>query len=289
MRSVEITYRYASGGVPPSPRPADAVAALRRLESGNEAFALLIGRLASDEGAARRVIEVDARDLGLLAGKGLPRQQPFAVVLGCSDARVPVELIFNEGPNDLFVVRVAGNGLGADVAGSLRYAIEHLGESLKLVVVMGHSGCGAVTSAVDVYLRPAGYLSLASNAAVRSLLDRLHVVVHASAGRMSAVFGADVVQRPGYRGALIETCVLVNAALAAYTIQQEIGVGAPDRPRVAYGVYLIDSRAVWAPRVEGGQERGLAFPPEDAAGFVALADALLRTRRIGSLLDAEPA
>ena len=66
--------------------------------------------------------------------------RPFAAVLGCSDARVPIELIFNEGPNDLFVIRGAGNGLGSEVLGSLKYAVEHLGGSLKVVVVLGHSG-----------------------------------------------------------------------------------------------------------------------------------------------------
>ena len=75
-------------------------------------------------------------------------------VLGCSDARVPIELIFKEGPNDLFVVRVAGNGLGSEVLGSLKYAVEHLGGSLRIIVVLGHSGCGAVSEAVDAFLEP---------------------------------------------------------------------------------------------------------------------------------------
>ena len=87
---------------------------------------------------------------------GAPKQRPFAAVLGCSDARARIELIFNEGPNDLFVVRVAGNGLGNDVLGSLRYAIDHLRGSLRLVVVLGHSGCGAMSAAVDSFLEPAG-------------------------------------------------------------------------------------------------------------------------------------
>ena len=62
----------------------------------------------------------------------MAKQRPFAAILGCSDARVPVELIFNEGPNDLFVIRVAGNGLGTEVLGSLKYAVENLGGSLSL-------------------------------------------------------------------------------------------------------------------------------------------------------------
>ena len=110
-------------------------------------------------------------------------------MLGCSDARVPIELIFNEGPNDLFVVRVAGNGLGGEVLGSLKYAVEHLGGSLKLIVVLGHSGCGAVSAAVDVFLKPEAYLDARGQAHLRGILDRLLVVVHAAAKRMAAVHG----------------------------------------------------------------------------------------------------
>ena len=85
------------------------------------------------------------RDLGFTPDAAeTPEQRPFAAVLGCSDARVPIELIFNEGPNDLFIVRVAGGGLGLEVLGSLKYAVEQLGGTLKLIVVLGHSGCGAV-------------------------------------------------------------------------------------------------------------------------------------------------
>ena len=97
--------------------------------------------------------------------------------------------MFNEGPNDLFVVRVAGNGLGAEGMGSLKYAADHLGESLKLVVVLGHSGCGAVSAAVDVFLSPQSYLELAGKHALRNILDRLLFVVHAAAKRMAAITG----------------------------------------------------------------------------------------------------
>jgi carbonic anhydrase len=147
MRAVEITYRYGTTDVPARPRPADADSARLRLEEGNRAFATLLAGLAADNGTARRIVEVDPRDLGVHPGsRGAPRQQPFAAVLGCSDARVPIELIFNEGPNELFVVRAAGNGLGGDALGSLRYAVEHLRGSLRLVVILGHSGCGRCLS-----------------------------------------------------------------------------------------------------------------------------------------------
>ena len=73
-------------------------------------------------------------------------QAPFAVVLGCSDSRVPPEIIFDAGLGDLFVVRVAGNIIDDVVFGSIEYAAVHLGT--PLVVVLGHSRCGAVTAAV---------------------------------------------------------------------------------------------------------------------------------------------
>ena len=164
-----------------------------RLDAGSRAIAALLEGLKDGTGTAQRIITVDPRDLGLAAGnRGAPKQRPYAAVLGCSDARVPIELIFNEGPNDLFVVRVAGNGLGGEVLGSLKYAVDHLGDSLKLVVVLGHSGCGAVSAAVDVFLNPQAYLALAGKHSLRSILDRLLLVVHAAAKRMAAVRGPEV-------------------------------------------------------------------------------------------------
>ena len=80
----------------------------------------------------------------LTAGQG---QHPLAAVLSCSDSRVPVELIFDQGLGDLFVVRVAGNAAATDEIGSLEYAVEHL--STPLVVVMGHSQCGAVNAVLE--------------------------------------------------------------------------------------------------------------------------------------------
>jgi len=78
-----------------------------------------------------------------LAGDG---QRPFAVVLGCSDSRTPVEILFDQGFGDLFVVRVAGNVVAPSVVGSIEFAASQFGS--RLVVVMGHTRCGAVTAAV---------------------------------------------------------------------------------------------------------------------------------------------
>ena len=148
MKAVEITYRYETLEEASRERPADADAARRRLDEGSRAFASLLSGLASRRGTARRVIHVDAQELGLADGvAGAPAQRPFAAVLGCSDARVPVELIFNEGPNDLFVVRVAGNVAGAEETASLEFGTIVLGA--KLLMVLGHSNCGAVKAALE--------------------------------------------------------------------------------------------------------------------------------------------
>ena len=74
-------------------------------------------------------------------------QHPPAIVLSCSDSRVPPEIVFDQGLGDLFVVRVAGNVVDDDVLGSIEYAVEHLGSSL--IIVMGHQSCGAVKAVVD--------------------------------------------------------------------------------------------------------------------------------------------
>ena len=287
MGGVEIVYRYGGGRGSGRPRPGDPDAARRRLDDGSRAFAEMLANVGGEGAPVRRVVDVDPRDLGLGSEGAAPAQRPYAAVLGCADARLPVELVFNEGPNDLFVVRVARNALGGDALGSLRYAVDHLGESLKLVVVLGHSGCGAVSAAVDVFLEPARYLSIASQHVTRGLLDRLLVVVHSSARRMAAVWGADVDGRPGYRDALVEASVASNAALAAHTLQQELARGA--RPmRAVYGVYVIGTHEVWAPRAGSADLAGLADPPADLDAFVAFGDAVVRSARIAALLDRAP-
>ncbi|HEX3399797.1 MAG TPA: carbonic anhydrase [Acetobacteraceae bacterium] len=287
MRTVEITYRYGGVDEVVRPRPLDADSARSRLDAGNREFAALLGGLAADNTIARRVVEVDPRDLGLDPGSNeAPRQRPFAAVIGCSDAQVPIELIFNEGPNDLFVIRVAGNGLGGDVLGSLKYAVEHLSGSLRLVVVLAHSGCGAITAAVDVFLEPAGYLTLATQHALRNILDRQLIVVQACAKTLATALGPDVTRRPGYREALIETSIVLNAALTAHTVQQEIGRGVSSSLQAVYGVYLLQTREVWTPRAGVEESTGLAAPPTDAASFRSFGEAVMKSPRIASLLRA---
>jgi len=94
-------------------------------------------------------------------------QAPHAVVLGCSDSRVPVEIVFDQGLGDLFVIRVAGNIVAPSLVGSVEYAAEFFGT--RLVVVLGHSRCGAVNATIDELQRP----SENQSRNLRSIVDRL--------------------------------------------------------------------------------------------------------------------
>ncbi len=106
--------------------------ALSRLMQGNERF--LRGEVRS--GAFRRELLADLAKA----------QRPYATILGCSDSRVPPELLFDTGLGELFVVRVAGNVISPEIAGSLQYAASHL--QTLLFVVLGHEGCGAISAAL---------------------------------------------------------------------------------------------------------------------------------------------
>jgi carbonic anhydrase len=112
----------------------DAAQALGRLREGNRRFA-------SNERGPRALSD-PTRRAELVAG-----QEPFAIILGCSDSRVPAELVFDQGLGDLFVIRVAGNIVAPSQVGSVEFAAARFGT--RLVVVMGHSKCGAVVATLD--------------------------------------------------------------------------------------------------------------------------------------------
>jgi carbonic anhydrase len=112
---------------------------LERLREGNRRFASGVPRDDSDGSRTRRH--------ELTAG-----QEPFAIILGCSDSRVPAEIVFDQGLGDLFVIRVAGNIVASSQIGSVEFAAERFGT--PLVVVLGHSRCGAVEATLEELMRP---------------------------------------------------------------------------------------------------------------------------------------
>ena len=89
---------------------------------------------------------------GTPAGRPSGVQQPFAIILGCSDARVPAELVFSQGFGDLFVIRVAGNIVAPSQVGSVEFAAERFGT--RLAVVLGHTQCGAVAATLEELRQP---------------------------------------------------------------------------------------------------------------------------------------
>ncbi len=266
----EIVYRFDPEGRHTPDPPTDAASARKRLEEGNHEFAVLNDPRTCAPGT-QRVVRFDADDLGLPNADGTaPKQEPFAAILGCADARVPTEMIFGQSCNDLFVVRVAGNVLGSECLGSLDYGLTHLGESLKLIAVVGHSRCGAVSAAVDAFLDPAKYLAVASSHQLRSVVDRIFVGVRAAQRALEQAWGPTVVSKPGYRAALIETTVGLNAALTAATVRQEFRDQLGPQREVVYGVYDLTSRQVGLPVGVPGVSRvnvGLFAPPTDLSGF----------------------
>ena len=112
----------------------NALQALDRLREGNRRFA--------SSQAEGRVLSTSARRAELVSG-----QEPFAIILGCSDSRVPAELVFDQGFGDLFVIRVAGNIVAPSQVGSVEFAASRFGT--RLVVVMGHSQCGAILATLE--------------------------------------------------------------------------------------------------------------------------------------------
>jgi len=178
---------------------------------------------------------------------------------------------------------VAGNSLGTEVLGSLKFAVDHLSDNLKLIAVLGHSGCGALTTAVDVFLNPTDYLSIAGKHSLRYILDALLIVVQACAKKIHASFGPDISHHPGYRRALIEASIVTHAALAAFSIRQEIQTSQTGL-QVVYGVYLLETRQVWTPYASKMKGSGLTPAPYNEAEFVELGDAILHSDRIASLI-----
>jgi carbonic anhydrase len=159
--------------------------ALARLREGNERFVSGRGSLAGFSSAAR-ILEL---------ARG---QEPFAVILGCSDSRVPAEIVFDQGLGDLFVIRVAGNIVAPSQVGSVEYAAAALGT--KLVVVLGHTQCGAVNATLDEIQNPTPTRSRN----LRSIVDRIRPSI---AGLLTTELSRD-------RDALVRQAVRANVGVS---------------------------------------------------------------------------
>jgi carbonic anhydrase len=276
---VDLIYRFDPFQPITIRRPNSAESALDNLLTGNRRLVSSIEQMqqATMEGTANAeptVVPIDLFSLGLPLFKGItPDQSPYALVLGCSDARVPIEWVFDQGFNDLFVVRVAGNVVGGDCIGSFQYAVRHLGKSLQTVVVMGHTSCGAVTAAVDAYLSPSNYANIAFSHALRLLVDRVMIVVRGMANAMKQHFGAEITKHPNYRAALIEGTIFQNAAITAFDLKRELFSRGDQPLNVVYGVCNVGTMLVTSlPETPTTTEPSLFAAPQSAEEIGPLGD-----------------
>ena len=160
--------------------------ALERLRDGNRLFV--------SEVRSRGTLTNQTRRSELAAG-----QEPFAIILGCSDSRVPAEIVFDQGLGDLFVIRVAGNIVAPSQVGSVEFAAERFGT--RLVVVLGHSKCGAILATLEELGRPSEYQSRN----LRSIVDRIRPSVE-------PLLGTDLGDHPD---ALVRQAVRANIRVSA--------------------------------------------------------------------------
>lgn len=293
MKVVDYIYRFDTENPTARPLPASAELARKSLEQGNQMFAQWMESCQSgefdDNGSSRYIVQCNGLEVGMARSpSAFPKQAPFAVVVGCSDARVPTEMLFGQGFNDLFVIRVAGNVLGDECLGSIDFALSALSHSVKVVVVLGHSGCGGVTGAVDAYLNPLKFWSKSTSTMLRSILQRIFVAVREAANGMDAVWGPQIREHPAYREALIDASVNLNAAQTAYNINLEVERAGKWEIDVLYGVFDLGNHRVTSPqRRKDGSQNGsasLAYAPTNPRDFKALARELAESYR-SRLLD----
>jgi carbonic anhydrase len=133
-----------------------ALEALTRLREGNARY-------------AQNVRSVDA--LMSHSRRDMASQSPIAIVIGCSDSRAPAEIVFDQGLGDLFVIRVAGNIVAPSQIGSVEFAAERFGT--RLVVVMGHTHCGAIAATLEAITTPAG----ANHGNIQSIVNRIRPAI----------------------------------------------------------------------------------------------------------------
>lgn len=174
-----------------------ALDALERLREGNHRFVSGVRSLDTLLSPTRRNELVET-------------QQPFAVILGCSDSRVPVEIVFDQGLGDLFVIRVAGNIVASSQIGSVEFAAEQFGT--RLVVVLGHTRCGAVQATLNELQRP----SQSQSRNLRSIVDRI---------------------RPGVQGLLATELRHDPEALAWHAVRSNVRIAAN---QLRYGSEVLE-------------------------------------------------
>lgn len=250
---IDLTYRYRPDDPKPFYAPKDWQSASVLLQGGNSLVVRFFNacrRGHFNDGSSPPVIELSSTEARIepLGGDGLPIQMPFAVMLGCSDARVPTELLFGQGFNDIFNIRVAGNILTEEGVGSLIYALRsftpdpsHPGaRSLRLAGVLGHRGCGAVKATVKTF-QSGPVAAKVFGDPIGSIVLKIAAPALAMAAELfDADRGAGASSDPRNLDVLVELVVYLNAAWNAHLMQDWVrreGPEVADRVGVVYGVF----------------------------------------------------
>jgi carbonic anhydrase len=284
---IDYVFRYDPSQGEVKPPPSNAEEARRSLIEGNRVFSEWMADCGSSElGAEGSQYVVSCgglRSALLIEEMAYPTQKPFAVVLGCSDARVPTEMLFGQGFNDLFVVRVAGHVLDDSVLGTIDFSIQVLSESVKVLVVLGHTHCGAVTGAVDTYLDPKKLWSKSKSPFLRQIYQRTLMAVRESDNALRAVWSPTERAEPAYRAALIDMAVSLNAAQTAFALRQQVEQAGNWDIDVLFGVYDLRTRQVCMPlRPDAApslEHVNLAYAPSHPREFAGLAGELAEILR----------
>jgi carbonic anhydrase len=275
---IDYVYRYDPSQAGLKPAPEDSEGARQALITGNRVFSEWMATCVGGnvpEGGSQHVVPCGVRDTAISgSGGSYPVQKPFAVVLGCSDARVPTELLFGQGFNDLFVVRVAGNVLGDEVQGTIDYSVLALNQSIRALVVLGHTNCGAVKATVDAYLEPEKFWSGGKSPNLQLILQRIFGAVRESDDALRRAWGADAASQPGYREALNDMAICLNAAHMAFSLREQVEAAGRREIGVLFGVYDVCTHQVCMPLHPG--------KPADPAN-VNLADAPAHPREFAEL------
>src|SRR5437763_12392549 len=243
MNTIDYIYRFDPNDPSAKPLPNDAESARRTVEDGNRTFARWMEscrKASPTDGEPRDVVPCNAQEVGMIRGTGeMPKQSPFGVVVGCSDARVPTEMLFGQGFNDLFVVRVAGNVIGDAVQGTIDFSVAALCQSVRVLVSLGHTNCGAVKGAVEAYLDPKKFWSRTNTPSLRLIFQKIFVAVREADNALRELWGKDAPNHPGYRAALMDMAVCLNAAHTAFALRQQIEVAGNWDIDVLFGAYDV--------------------------------------------------
>ena len=248
----------------------------RSLESGNNAFVAWLERCLTIAEASRQPTagESLSRLTSISKPGEVPRQAPHAVVLSCSDARVPVRLLLGQKVNNLFEIRVAGNVLADECLGSIEYALEYF-ESVKTVVVLGHTHCGAVAAAVDAFLNPSEFNEGRLPAGLRSIIQRLLGPVTQAARGLEPPVSADCAPTDSYQR-LIDSAVILNAAMVSQELLQAVEQAGRSDVQVLYGVYDLASHYLVSSDHSSGKRVGLTEAPQNPTALERLAETVIQ-------------